>query len=356
VSEELKAIELNCKAQQTPDHNAKISLQATACSPDRLLRIILHRVLYLDENSTISVFNHDRYSLFSDPSPCSVRNQIFAVKRISQGYPIGYTSAIAHRLAAVSHQSAPEIAALLTVQLRSQRSEHSRIHSLTPLPVEVLENLSIRANTAGYIEFNFSDPAIAVWLNSLMASRPDSGWPSPQKCQLSSQIRDWNQRLFRLQHSHARCCSLLRLAAHQQWIQLDTRHPDHHLEHWHITNPQPGFWLDSSQQFHTNHPTELQLISRIMTGLDTLVDYCIPGSNADAAPPAIAKGVKPLLAAAEGLNQAFQATHQHWQLMGNLPAQSRDRRDCHLSLILMTQRLLYALMQQQMGIEMPFEL
>lgn len=330
-------------------------------SPRQLLQTLLQRSLDITKNSTLGKL-WEQYQKVSRQNRGLIKpDRLFSVKRTRDGYPVRYISPIAHRLATNSPQPATEIAQELVTQLLVCRSPQLE-NNFSPSPrVEVLQALTIQATTAGYIQFDFSDRAIAEYLNLLLHSLP--GPPQPPACppRLSAAIPQLQRRIFRLQHTHARCCSLLRLAHHHRFIQLNPEAPADQIGHWQITSPTPLSWLTATLQFHTDHAAELQLIAQIVAVLDTLADWgcdALPGSARPASTEAASTrtGVMTLLSAAEELSQAFQASDQCWQLMGNLRTQGRDRLQAHLGLILITQRLLYQLLQVHLGIETLFAL
>lgn len=324
-------------------------------SPKQLLRTLLQKSINITKNSTIKDFCEQQH--VSPQNQGFVGYQLFPIKRTRDDYPIRYISPIAHRLAAKSTQSAAELSEEIVTQILVYRSQGFKADFHPSLSKKILLELTFQATTAGYIQFEFSDQAIADYLNLLMHSLPShpeqplGSWP-----QLLSAVPHLHPRILRLQHAHARCCSLLRLAHEKHFIQLTSQIPESGVDRWQITTSMPIPWLTATLQFRTDHATELQLIAHIVTALDTLTDWHSDCPSASTLPASTVKSVITLLTAAEELSQAFHASHQHWQLMGNLRNQGRDRLQTHLGLILITQRLLYQLLQNQLGIEVPFEL
>lgn len=324
-------------------------------SPKQLLRTLLQGTITSTSNFTLRNCRDQQKVSLPDQGFIE-QDQLFPIKRSRNSYPVCYISPIAHRLAAKSTQSASEIAANLVARLRVYQSHQLQNCADSALPRAVLQALTIHATTAGYIQFDFSDQAIAEYLNLLTHSLPsDPDLPS-SLAQLSSAVLHLHHRIFLLQHTHARCCSWLRLAHQNKFIQLNSQLPDSQLAYWQITDPKFFPWLNATFQFRTGHATELQLIAHIVTVLDALTEWHSDCPSASTLPASTVKSAITLLTAAEELGQAFHANYQHWQLMGNLRSQGCDRLQAHLGLILITQRLLYHLLQNLVGIEMPFEL
>jgi hypothetical protein len=334
--------------------------QATACPPARLLRIILYGTFNSEENSTTNVFDGWMQSLIAQEEPFTEQNSLFGVKRFRDSYPVIYTSAIALRLAPSLSQPVSEVAELIVRQIEANCDRITQHNPDPILPVEVLDKIRITSTNQGYIRFNFTDVAISNYLNLLIQFLPDSFKFYPP-LSWHTVLAQGDGRIFQFQHTHARCCSILRLAQEHGMIQLNHQACSNGLEYWQLVSPPVLVWLTDTLQWQTNHPTELQLIASIITTLDALADLQIASFpvTATASFPRetdLKKEVLRLFSVAEGLSQAFHINHQHWQLMGNFRTQPCDRQHAHLGLILITQRLLYHVLYNQLGIEAPFEL
>lgn len=324
-------------------------------SPQRLLRTLFQRTTNTTKKSTVKNFLTQDQK-FSPPDQRFIaQDGLFPIKRTRNAYPVRYISPIAHRLVANSTQPAFEVAAELVTQLlhQCQLLQHS---SDLSLPIDVVQGLTIQATSQGYIQFDFSDEAIANYFNYWLHLLPNNPVPPGFWSKLPFATAALHHRIFLLQHTHARCCSLLRLAHEHHFIQLSPATLEKQSNYWQIAVPTALPWLTETRQFHTNHATELQLIGQLVTVLDALTDWCADSPNSSTLPASRSKGAMMLLTVAEGLSQAFYESHRCWQLMGNLRTQARDRLQAHLGLILITQRLLYQLLHDQLAIEVPFQL
>lgn len=324
-------------------------------SPQRLLRSLLQKTINTIKNSTKKIFVTRGQQSFLQDQQFVVQDGLFPIKRIRNAYPVRYISPIAHRLAANSIQPAFEIAEELVTQLLYQCQSLKR-SSDSSLLIDVLQGLTIQATSQGYMQFDFSDGAIVNYLNHLLHFLPKNPESPCSRPKLPLATALLHHRIFLLQHTHARCCSLLRLAHEHHFIQLNSAALENQSNYWQIAAPTALSWLTETQQFRTNHTTELHLIGQIVTVLDTLPNGCTDPLNSSTLPESSSKGAMTLLTLAEGLSQAFYESHQCWQLMGNLRTQGRDRLQAHLGLILITQRLLYQLLHDQLGMEVPFQL
>ncbi|MBF2025700.1 MAG: hypothetical protein IGS48_02895 [Oscillatoriales cyanobacterium C42_A2020_001] len=194
------------------------------------------------------------------------------------------------------------------------------------LPREVVRNLAVEALPSGLIAFELRDGAIAYWLNLILHHTfiRASSVSLPSIPALSS-------RLFAIQHSHARCCSLLRLAHREQLIILNQ--PDAEPNQWRFISPATISWLDASSQLHLKSSSERDLVSWLLRALDAIVE------------PSPLRAKQILLLAEEG-SRLFQVLHQTHPLFGDFRTQPRDRIHAHLALVLATQRMLSQLLHQ----------
>ncbi|MGQ9869585.1 hypothetical protein [Leptodesmis sp.] len=324
-------------------------------SPQQLLRTLLQRTINTTKNFTDKNFLAQDQKFSPQDQGFVAQDELFPIKRTRSVYPIRYISPIAHRLAANSTRPAFEIAAGLVTQLLYQCQLLKPSSDLSP-SIDIGQGLTIQATSQGYIQFDLSDEAIANYFNYLLHFLPNNPEPSDSSSKLPCPTAALYHRIFLLQHTHARCCSLLRLAHEHHFIQLSSATLENQSSYWQIVDPTVLPWLTAALQFQTNHATELHLIGQIVTVLDALTDWGGDSLSSSTLPASGAKGAMTLLTVAEGLSQAFHESHRYWQLMGNLRTQGRDRLQAHLGLILITQWLLYQLLHDQLAIEVPFQL
>jgi len=321
-------------------------LQVTLCFSKQLLQTILQDALVCNEN-----FLEKSFSCMSNSHLCLLRSKFqhskSLLKRIHKTTQLTYLSAVPHQICAYADTSATKVAHSLAAHLSTYRYDRPSFHSPIGLSPALLNHLHIQATPSGYLEFKIDDWAIAHWLNHL--TQPVAsvfGFSTPQfptnECS--------RQNLFSIQHAHARCCSLLRLAVHQQRIGI------HLLDapsQWQWTQPDPISWLTTAHRLRTWHLSERQLINQCFTVLDELpwqLDNSHQNTSASSLSPS------QIMTLAQDLAQAFSTMHQQCQIWGVLQTEGRDRLTAHLALILVTQRLLYGLLQIGLGVVAPEDL
>jgi hypothetical protein len=257
-----------------------------------------------------------------------------------------YRSAVPHPLAAYADMGVAKVANSLATYLSTYRSDRPSFPIPAGLSPSLLDHIDIQATPSGYLEFSFDDWAIAHWLTHL--TRPPIsllfGSPTPS----SQPATGLPHSLFPIQHAHARCCSLLRLAAEQQMIGLNWL--ENSPGQWEWAQPTPISWLTLAQRLHLCHPAECQLINQCFTVLDELPWQSGTSPTTRQSPLLHPSRIATL---AQDLAQAFHTWHQQGQIWGALQHEAGDRLTAHLALILVTQKLLYGLLQIGLGIIAP---
>jgi hypothetical protein len=181
-----------------------------------------------------------------------------------------YVSTIAHRLAATSLLTKSEEALPLQGRVSltpleiCQKLQRS-ILAPTVNPGDLLE-LCCWCNDAGYIYFELTPQAIAIWLEYIQDLPIDSlAKPLPWRIELpTKQAVTVDIALY----AHARCRSLLKLAQTENTIEI-TDNWQLNMQHWsigHIGENQPPAVLKSIFE----HPAEHRLIQALMAVLDVI--------------------------------------------------------------------------------------
>ncbi|MFS8117785.1 MAG: hypothetical protein ACMG55_04745, partial [Microcoleus sp.] len=130
--------------------------------------------------------------------PVLENGAVFPLNRGKDSARVLYVSAIALKLAKTRQQTPQAIAAQLA-------------ETLEPL---CCPNFAVKVAPTGMIELELTDAGLAVWLQRL-AQIP---LPVPEYRILSPVV--CADRLFPIQYSHARCCSLLRMADRDRIISI----------------------------------------------------------------------------------------------------------------------------------------
>ncbi len=157
-------------------------------------------------------------------------------------------------------------------------------------------------------------------------------------------LRNFTKNLFGLQHTHARCWSLLRLGEREGLIaiaplQASLINPEN-LD-WAIDRPSPLPWLDDTT-LRCSDPAEQQLITQLVVTCDRLGEF-------PALPPEL------ILKQAIALCRCFQAFDAHCRIVGAIAKTDPQRSQVRLGLIGATQKLLRALLTR-LGAIAPLEL
>lgn len=309
-------------------------MQVTLCSPKQLLQIILQDAFLCQEN----FFGKSFFGLHPTPVyllKSRLQHSESWLKPIQKKAQLVYRSAVPHQIGSDVNMSAAKVATTLAAKLAIHVSDHTSFQIPADLSPTLLAHIDIQATSSGYLEFRLDDWAIAQWLNCLtQPTTPLFDFAKLYACPAQPSLPS----LFSIQHAHARCCSLLRLAAQRQIIGLNWQKQ---AAQWQWTQTNSISWLTPEQKLRVNHASERQLINQCLTVLDKLPWQGITLPE-NIQPPLL--NSSRITALAQDLAQAFSTMHQHCQIWGALETEGRDRQTVHLAMILVTQRLLCGLL------------
>jgi arginyl-tRNA synthetase len=246
------------------------------------------------------------------------------LNRSKDNLGVVYISAIALKLAKMWQQTPQAIATQLA-------------QTLQPL---CNADFTIAVAPSGMIQFELTDTALAFWLQGLA----QTALPVPESRILSPVVSV--DRLFPIQYSHARCCSLLRMAHRDRLIAIGNPDVTTAPEIWSLTAPNPIPWLDN-EKLQLVHPAEYNLISQLLAVLDTLS----PIFEAD-------KREKPVnhLKLANSLSEAFQTFYSQCRIWGEVKIENPKLAQARLGLVLATQSLLRFILEELLNAVAPLEL
>lgn len=127
------------------------------------------------------------------------------------------------------------------------------------LPLEV----DVQIVPPGWLDFHLSDRTLAQWLEQILLT-------SNQERQIQGNgTGKSGLNLFPIQYTHARCCSLLRLAQQEGLIQL--KPPQLHSSTWQWLEPNPIPWLTKkTKTFLFCHTDEQNLLKKLLLVSDAL--------------------------------------------------------------------------------------
>lgn len=147
---------------------------------------------------------------------------------------------------------------------------------------------------------------------------------------------------FALQYAYARCCSLIKLAAHEKLIELKKNNA---LVSplWMIVNPLPIPWLQDKQELRLVHPAERGLMSELIKAVDSLncsfVDKTVNWEKT-----------------ALGLSQSFENFWSNCRIWGELKNNNRELAQARIGLIMVSRLVFEQLLKEKFGLIAPQEL
>ncbi|MEG4280002.1 DALR anticodon-binding domain-containing protein [Microcoleus sp. MON1_C1] len=250
---------------------------------------------------------------------------IFPLNRSKDSARVLYVSAIALKLAKTWQQTPQTIAAELA-------------ETLEPL---CYPDFAVKVAPAGIIEMELTDAGLAVWLQRLAQTNlplRESRILSPVVCA---------DRLFPIQYSHARCCSLLRMAHRDRIISIAQPDVATAPQIWSLASPNPIPWIDEGDRLRLVHPAERSLISQLLTVLDNLY----PTFD-------VKNREKPVnyFKLANSLSEAFQIFYSQCRIWGKVKIEQPQLAQSRLGLILATQSLLRFILEELLNALAPLEL
>ncbi|UBF24982.1 hypothetical protein K9N68_25575 [Kovacikia minuta CCNUW1] len=325
-----------------------------------MLRIRLHQEIYLQKDFLATILSSSPPDGISGNQENLTPAANIPLNRVRDTTRMIYSTGIAHQFAARSQFSVSEIAdKVVRTVLRNTTQKEKSV--FLPAFDEALQDITGWATQTGLVQFELSDRAIAAWLDRLihtplrMESKEkdretqEHAYPkfpySPPPIQNSkfktqnSKLKISPAKIFALQHTHARCCSLLRLAHREGLVtlsQLDSPGIGR------LLMPSPIPWLTSETKLLLDSAAERQLISQLFTALDGVSSSAALSSET-------------VFRLAQKVDQAFQAFYGGCPIWGSLK-KSTQLAQVRLGLVMVTQRITSLLIEDLLGIYTPLEL
>jgi len=225
--------------------------------------------------------------------------------------PLGYQSAIALKLSSHSDRSPLDLATQLLESLCLQQD---------------LSGFALSVRSPGWIQFHYGDRALAEQLQAFLLTR----WILPNP---TISLNPNSPEVFTWQATHARCCSLLRLAHHQGLIDLE-------LSTLKILKPDRIPWLHNGQ-FQLVHPSEHTLIRSLLYIWDTLHDD-----------PTASR----LLSLTRTFSQDILRFEQNCRIWGSTLKENRQLSLSRLGLVAIAGKTLKTLLEKGLSLTAPPEL
>lgn len=249
------------------------------------------------------------------------------VNQIKNGYPVKYGSAIALKLARFLNQSPLDIADRIVGNLENFVPTASSPGGIC------LQDFTLKIITPGLIEFTLSDRGVANWLEQVCQNL----FPIP----LLQKDAEITPHLFEVQYSHARCCSLLRLAHRENLITLKDIDltPRENFLSFQTDKQIP--WLTSQGNLQFVHPSEYQLLTHIIEIIDKFEESFERQRWEKIA---------------HQFSDTFQQFYRQCQIWGEVKRYTPELAQARLGLVLITRSLLHFLLQEKLGIDPVLEL
>jgi len=302
-----------------------------------LLRAELYEVTYPQVDVAVKKVLPNTTQDHVDFSKATTLLMLTSLKQVKDGrFRAVYESSIALQLSSVLRRNALNIAYQILDEFHSRNVNFCQGNMTTA--DKILSDFTGKVFSNGLLQFELGDRGLSIWLQCLMKppsrSQPDKPMP------FSIGLLEDKRGLFICQHSHARCCSLLRYA-HGSMITLNRL--DNSLnDPWMIFAPNPIPWLAAHGGLFLSHPTEQRLISQIVTIADDLSDLII--------------NPRSCLASAIALSQSFQDFYQACQIFGATSDPHLQLSQGRLGLLMITQRFLSLLIEVGLDEQAPSEL
>lgn len=253
-------------------------------------------------------------------------------------YRITYVWAIALQLSSVQKLPAMQIATRMMHFINTASVSHATPQ--TKLATEIAATSTLIATQVvppGLIYLELTDVAIATWLQYLTLY--------PPKLEKYDLQKNSNPSVpFVIQYTHARCCSLLHLAAREGLITLEPQLEYDKGVFFVASDPKPIPFLDFQQKLLCNHPSEQALIRQLWVSLDKLYCHSIECRKTQWEKIAL------------DLSQAWQNFYTYCRIWGEVKQDNLRLAQARLGLILLTQSLLSVLLNDKLEIYAPTQL
>lgn len=300
----------------------QFSQYSNASSPQKLLQIILLSIVNrIQGNSAFIRLLRQTAPKRSDDWSATQPDAI-PVKRLRHPSQVVYLSALPQILVGSDLAQRQAIAAALHTQFLDIQTGAAFANLPPGIPPEALTGWISALTPQGALMFTLQNSAIAHWLNQLLHV------PLPLLAIAPPPLPQLDQRVFVVQHAHARCCTLLKQA--QQTFATPPL-PSDPSELHQLTHPAMGQpWELSPHQVDTSSESERSLAHQLLQALDQV--------NSPLSHPA-----KQLLITAEAISSAFHQHYRQYQLFAT--NQNQERYQSHLSMLLLTRNVLCQLLK-----------
>jgi arginyl-tRNA synthetase len=262
------------------------------------------------------------------------------LQRSKNSLRVEYLSPIALKLANMQPQSPMDMALKIATYCQEDRQNQRYLNQ---------EYLTIEVVPPGIVLFQLTDLAVAASLQNFPGLIKQKMEKSDLKI---THLSVDNDRLFPIQYSHARCCSLLRLADRERIIEIADGDRTNSQPLWQLIAPNPIPWLDDQNRLRLFHPAELNLISQLFIIIDYLAPF-LPENSEDLI---IANRAENWDKLAKALSDVFQTFYSQCRIWGEVKQETPKLAQARLGLVVATQALLQFILQELLGVFAPLEL
>ncbi len=275
-------------------------------------------------------FSSDKFRLLlKSASLKRVRNDTFAIV---------YQSAIALRLSSVLRRDSLALAYQILTEFHQEDVKLCQ-ENLTDAQ-RILSDFTSKVVSPGLLQFELGDRGLSIWLQCLtklplQASSSESRPPLTPSKPFIQTLQD-SEQLFVCQHSHARCCSLLRLARGS--VATNCSETNALDDQGIVLTVDPIPWLTTQGHLCLTNPAERALISQMVATVDDLSDLITAPQSS--------------LKSALALSHSFQNFYRTCQIL-EFASPSSLQRQSRLSLVRATQRLLRHLLEVGLNAKAP---
>jgi DALR anticodon binding domain len=267
------------------------------------------------------------------------------LQRVKTITRVWYVSAIAFQAAGGQRQVPLKLAqAITSVLLESENDEQgtdfdqgdqdiatantSRSILTSQFFIEIWINSTIWVTFPGWIYWQISNAGLAAWLQTILhtdLSLPAAAHQTKPNATAQQQIVTNADLPFSIFQTHARCCSLLRSAHRQGWIELSETAPA-------LTILTPLSWQTHSDRFILDHPAEWELAMALVDAIDEI--------------SLKATQMASMRRQAQRVSDAFESFQAQCPLIG-------ANRDVRLGLVAATQRILRLVLEDGLKVDAP---
>jgi len=201
--------------------------------------------------------------------------------------------------------------------------------------------VQVQVMDRGIINLGVSDRSLSCWLEQLRLNPFSYQVVDPK---IEPKIINY----FPIQAAHARCCSLLKLAARENLLQLEERSLNKLLDSWQILVPSEIPWLGQQGKLRLITPPELYLVNLLVNLVDEF------DSSQDLAKTK--KHLQKWEKLATEISRSFANFDRHSQIFGEVRLNNLSLAQARLGLVMLTRWGLAKLLVEYLGAIAPSEL